>query len=256
MDASVNKVGKLLFLLTILAALVSIALPQTASAACPPLEDFIAVPTSGSTIDLAWDDPTDNVLCVYKTLIKYTTGTYPADPPTSSSTQCYYQDGSLGGHSVTVGGLVSGTTYYFRIWRYNETLLTYTLDDQDYATTLSGVDTPDTPGEPDEWNQDPTCDLYMHLPIISVMNATASSTGLPAASMCLIVTLVGIGLVSAASYPLARLSGQPTSRTIAIPVLVTVLLIFVAAIVHAVPLMFVMFALVLAAGVAYLWTRA
>jgi len=85
-----------------------------------------------NSVYLSWTKGTNTT----NSVIRYSTGTYPANPQSGSSG--YNSTDS----STTVGSLVSNTTYYFRIWSY---INPFSEGYDELSVTTESADTPDPP---------------------------------------------------------------------------------------------------------------
>lgn len=230
------------------------------AAVLQPPEDFVAAPVTGGEAYLTWHQPNDFTLWPSaQTFIRMEQWEYPDDPPstTDGSTLIYQASmGTEGGHSYTVYGLETGTTYYFRIWFENGG--SFTDYDEDFCTPYSGTIPPSDVDIPDNWFLDPTCDSWDNVPMaMTIINGIYDKFGLPTTTVCLWVNLLLLSCAMTMSYSGVAAARQDMGgSTILVPFIVMCFGFIVGPFIGAFPGFFLAIGVIIGLGVAFAWARA
>jgi hypothetical protein len=224
------------------------------------IDGFTAYPNGCGRIDLSWDDPNDahffpNTYVVVRGSIYGYPDNPPTDPSADYSRLIYDQQVSLGAGAVSDSGLISGRTYYYRIWLYDEDTDTYTLCGQDMATANACTDYAPSDAPPG-WYQEPTCDLYYETILWPAMNYAIGQYQMPDKYFCMLTTFFMISVCCIASFPLAVVGSSVSPKSMVTPFAIGCALIIATASAGAIPLGISIVGFVCLGGIAvFIWTR-
>lgn len=160
--------------------------------------NFVAKPTSSTTVDLQWTKQGDQTQIVYKS------GGYPIDRA----------DGTVAGltpnATLTVPGLTASTTYYFRAWSWKSDGTWSATYADAVATTFPGSTTAATtiniegktkPSDTSFWTRDPAGTVLVNIPFFyEAVEAAATTTEVPDTTLWFMIAVTITAAMSAVIY--------------------------------------------------------